>query len=100
MIREKNLKQLNLSEFITPNGRGLRDDNRWVQLGKVVPWSELTAAYNAVMNPDVGRPGKPARLVIGNIRVRSCNHAFPLIFSAYANINQKLINYNKMWLCN
>jgi len=70
MIREKSLKQLNLGEFITPNGRGLRDDNRWVKLAKVVPWSELTAAYNLVMNADIGRPGKPARLVIGAMIIK------------------------------
>ena len=70
MIREKSSKQLSLSEFITPNGRGLREDNRWVKLAKVVPWSELTSAYNLVMNPDVGRPGKPARLVIGAMIIK------------------------------
>ena len=32
--------------------------------------SELTSAYNLVMNPDVGRPGKPARLVIGAMIIK------------------------------
>jgi len=70
MIREKSSKQLSLSEFMTPNGRGLREDNRWVKLAKVVPWEALTAAYNSVMNPDIGRPGKPARLVIGAMIIK------------------------------
>jgi len=70
MIRDKSSKQLSLSEFMTLNGRGLHDDNRWVKLAKVVPWEELTAAYNSVMNPDVGRPGKPARLVIGAMIIK------------------------------
>jgi len=70
MIREKSSKQLNLSDFMTLNGRGLRSDNRWVKLAKVVPWSDLTAAYNAVMNFNVGRPGKPARLVVGAMIIK------------------------------
>jgi len=39
-------------------------------LAKVVPWEELTAAYNLVMNPNIGRPGKPARLVIGAMIIK------------------------------
>ena len=70
MIREKNPKQLSLSEFMTLNGRGLRADNRWVKLAKVVPWDELTAAYNLVMYPNIGRPGKPARLVAGAMIIK------------------------------
>jgi len=62
MIRTKDDRQLT---FILPFGEHLKPANRWIKLSSVVPWDDLKAAYNAVMNMKEGRPSKPARLVIG-----------------------------------
>jgi len=67
MIRENDDRQLT---FIHPFGGHLSPENRWVKMADVIPWNDLEAAYNAVMNPKQGRPSKPARLVIGALIIK------------------------------
>jgi len=70
MIRETSDRQLALKDFIHPFGCKLNAENRWVKLAEVIPWGALSAPYQSRMSADQGRPGKPARLVIGALIIK------------------------------
>jgi len=70
MIRETSDRQLALKDFIHPFGCKLNAGNRWVKLAEVIPWDALSAPYQSRMSADQGRPGKPARLVIGALIIK------------------------------
>jgi len=70
MIRETSERQLALKDFIHPFGCKLNAGNRWVRLAEVIPWEALSAPYKNRMSANQGRPGKPARLVIGALIIK------------------------------
>jgi len=71
MIREANEKQLTLAEFDWPFLSELNEDNRWVKLADAIPWEALSEPYlKNFANSTLGRPAKPARLVIGAVIIK------------------------------
>lgn len=71
MIRETNEKQLTLAEFDRPFLSELNEDNRWVKLADAIPWQALSEPYlENFANSTLGRPAKPARLVIGAVTIK------------------------------
>ncbi len=56
--------------FETAFEKWLDQDNRWIVLGRLIPWSELSAAYNETLSAHTGRPAKDARLVIGAVIIK------------------------------
>ena len=70
MIRYSSSKQLSLEGFSLPFGGVLNPKNRWVKWSEVIPWDDLAACYYKTMNPEKGRPGKDARLVIGAMIIK------------------------------
>jgi len=65
MIRYNNPNQQPLPGFEKFHGFPLDMGNRWVKLSKLIPWDEFSKAYYKNMSYGMGRPTKPARLVIG-----------------------------------
>jgi len=71
MIRESNEKQLTLSEFDWPFLSKLDEENRWVKLAAAIPWEALCSAYHESFRTEtLGRPAKPARMVIGAVIIK------------------------------
>lgn len=70
MIRYTSERQLPLAGFILPFGGRLNPENRWVKLGKKIPWDGLAQGYYQQMSSDRGRPAKNARLVIGAVIIK------------------------------
>jgi hypothetical protein len=70
MIKYISQKQLSIEEFRTPFHAKLREDNRWVQLSKVVPWDKFASAYMSMMTADFGRPGISPRIVLGSLIIK------------------------------
>ena len=62
--------QLMFDGFETEFEKWLEPDNRWVLLSQIIPWEDLSAAYNMSLSADTGRPGKDARLVIGAVIIK------------------------------
>lgn len=56
--------------FETEFEKWLDPDNRWIQLGLIIPWAELSQAYNHSLSCHMGRPGKDGRLVIGAVIIK------------------------------
>jgi len=70
MIRYTSFNQLSIEEFKTPFEKKIDINNRWVILSNSIPWDELANIYHKAMNPNLGAPGKDARLVIGALIVK------------------------------
>lgn len=70
MIRYTSQNQQSLPGFETPFEQSLDPNNRWVKLGRVVPWDELAEIYGRRMSDGQGRPGKNPRLVIGAMIIK------------------------------
>lgn len=65
MIRYTSEKQLKLEGFETEFEKWIDTTNKWVALSHLIPWDELSDAYDQTLSKTMGRPGKDARLVIG-----------------------------------
>ena len=70
MIRYISENQLSLPGFEHPFETTLDNNNRWVQLAKLIPWDELATAYYSGFHTTHGRPAKDARLVIGAVIIK------------------------------
>lgn len=54
----------------------LDKNNRWVELGDLLPWTELEKVYISRLDNEVkGAGNKPARMIIGTCIIK---HKFPL----------------------
>lgn len=62
--------QLMFDGFETEFEKWLDPNNRWIILSRLIPWVELSAAYNMSLSGHMGRPAKDARLVIGAVIIK------------------------------
>ncbi|MCK5897341.1 MAG: IS5 family transposase [Cocleimonas sp.] len=67
MIQYTSEKQLMLEGFETEFEKWIDPTNKWVELSHLIPWDELSEAYDQTMSKTLGRPSKDARLVIGSL---------------------------------
>lgn len=68
-------KQLVLEGFESPFEKKLLENNRWVVLGKLIPWDEICSIYyKQVKKSATGRPPLNARIVLGALIIKHlCN---------------------------
>lgn len=69
MIRYVSASQTSLKGF-APFADNLDEGNRWVVLGRRLPWDELAAIYHRALSADKGRPSLDARRVIGAMIIK------------------------------
>ena len=69
MIRYVSASQTSLKGF-APFADNLDGNNRWVVLGKGLPWDELAGIYHRALSADQGRPALDARKVIGAMIIK------------------------------
>ena len=62
--------QMKFDGFETEFEKWLDPENRWVALGSIIPWAELSEAYNQSFSGNMGRPAKDGRLVIGAVIIK------------------------------
>ena len=70
MRNRRTPNQLMFEGFETEFERWLEPDNRWVLLSRIIPWEELSAAYETSLSAHTGRPAKDGRLVIGAVIIK------------------------------
>jgi len=70
MISYDDPNQQQLPGFEKFQGFPLDMSNRWVRLSRLIPWVEFAKAYDRNMSSGIGRPSKPARLVIGAVIIK------------------------------
>jgi hypothetical protein len=66
--KDRNTKPLFPELF--PLGGGLRPDNRWMKLGRLIPWNQMEEVYREYFSDRMGRPAKDSRLICGMLVVK------------------------------
>lgn len=69
MIRYTSDRQLSLQGF-APFADNLDPNNRWVVMGRALPWDQMASIYHQALDADQGRPATDARQVIGVIIIK------------------------------
>ena len=57
-------------KFEFPNAGRLSEDNRWVILAKLIPWSEFEEKYAENFSEDIGAPAKSFRMALGALIIK------------------------------
>ncbi len=58
------------AEFELANGCKLAEDNRWVTMAKIIPWSEFEAEYAQNFATEMGAPAKSFRMALGALIIK------------------------------
>jgi Transposase domain (DUF772) len=68
----KKVEQLEteLENFELPFGGKLSEDNRWVIMAKLIPWSEVEEEYAKKFTILLGAPAKPSRMALGALIIK------------------------------
>jgi hypothetical protein len=56
--------------FELPFGGKLAEDNRWVIMAKLIPWSEVEEEYAKKFTILIGAPAKPSRMALGALIIK------------------------------
>lgn len=57
-------------DFELPNDCKLAEDNRWVMMAKLIPWSEFEAEYAQNFAAEMGPPAKSFRMALGALIIK------------------------------
>ena len=49
---------------------GLSEDNRWVVMAKLIPWSEFEQEYASLFAEEIGAPAKSFRMALGSLIIK------------------------------
>ena len=58
------------ADFELPNGCQLAEDNRWVKMAQLIPWSEFESAYSANFPTEMGLRAKSFRMALGALIIK------------------------------
>jgi hypothetical protein len=58
------------TDFFLPFGGKLAEDNRWVILAQLIPWTEFESEYAQNFVTEVGPPAKSFRLALGALIIK------------------------------
>ena len=70
MYRQRDKNQLTMEEFYLPFGNGLKADNRWVRMAKIIPWDVIEEIYAGELSEETGRPAIPSRIAFGALYIK------------------------------
>jgi len=70
MIKYSSSNQVDINDFLIPQGKQLHAENRWIKLSKIIPWDELSLIYSKKMSKKMGRKGVHPRIVIGAVIIK------------------------------
>jgi hypothetical protein len=57
-------------DFELPKGCQLTEDNRWVKMAQLIPWSEFESAYSANFPTEMGLRAKSFRMALGALIIK------------------------------
>lgn len=70
MYRKDKESALSTKAFTLPSEWNLCEDNRWVLMAKLIPWSEFEEKYALYFSEDMGAPAKPFRMALGSLIIK------------------------------
>ena len=62
--------QKEVEDFHLRDGFHLDENNRWVILSKLIPWSEFEEQYASLFDEKIGAPAKSFRLALGSLLIQ------------------------------
>ena len=70
MYRKVDAPPTSPTQFELPFEGKLSEDNRWVIMAKLIPWSEFEQEYAKNFSTDMGVPALPFRLALGALIIK------------------------------
>lgn len=70
MYRKKEPDPTPPESFELPFGGKLSEDNRWIIMAKLIPWSEFEQEYAQIFAPEMGAPAKSFRMALGALIIK------------------------------
>jgi|SRR5579883_1360952 len=70
MYRKKEEPPIPPENFELPLEGKLSEENRWVIIASLIPWSEFEEEYASFFNEEMGAPAKPFRMANGALIIK------------------------------
>lgn len=70
MYRKEKQPSILAEKFELPFEGKLSEDNRWVIMTKLIPWSEFESEYASLFSEDIGAPAKSFRMALGSLIIK------------------------------
>ena len=70
MYRQVDSSSIHPEKFELPFEGKLSEDNRWVIMAKLIPWSEFEEEYAQKFSSDIGAPAKSFRMALGTLIIK------------------------------
>ena len=70
MYRFEEQAQISSENFELPFEGKLSEDNRWVIMASLIPWSEFEEEYASIFSEDMGAPAKSFRMALGALIIK------------------------------
>jgi hypothetical protein len=88
MIKYTSQSDMSSRIFATPFEKKLSQDNRWVQLERLIPWDRMSRVFFDRMKKNIGRASVDLRIVMGTMFIQ---HSMNLTDRATIQIIQENI---------
>ncbi len=70
MYRKEKQASIVAEKFELPFEGKLSENNRWVIMSKLIPWSEFEQEYASLFSEDIGAPAKSFRMALGSLIIK------------------------------
>ena len=70
MYRFEEQSQVSSEDFELPFEGKLSEDNRWVIMASLIPWSEFEDEYASIFSEEIGAPAKSFRMALGSLIIK------------------------------
>jgi len=70
LLNESTLPSTPPENFELPFEGKLSQDNRWVIMANLIPWSEFEAEYASLFSEEMGAPAKTFRIALGALIIQ------------------------------
>ena len=70
MYRINSVAQNKVENFDLQTITHLDEENRWVKLAELIPWSEFETEYASQFSDSMGAPAKPFRMALGALIIK------------------------------
>lgn len=76
MYKKVDKLETELENFELPFGGKLVEDNRWVIMAKLIPWSEVEEEYAKKFTLEIGAPAKSSRMALGALEIWGTSNSY------------------------
>lgn len=70
MYRKQEQAQTPAERFELPFEGKLSEDNRWVLMASLIPWSDFEEEYASIFDEEIGAPAKSFRMALGALIIK------------------------------